>query len=143
MFNMRGWKSKEQREARRAEIEQHDRAHAAQLAALNAARPWRPLFCQNCDAKLKPAAVRCHYCGGEDLAMSQISCPFFTEVAVNGACPRCRGMSFRTPSSTGALAAGGWVVGGVAGAAVGAAIGAATPSDLIICVTCGERYRRG
>ena len=47
MFNMRGWKSKEQRVARRAEIEQHDRAHAAQLAALNAARPRRPLFCQN------------------------------------------------------------------------------------------------
>lgn len=138
------WKSKEQREAERMEIEQRDREHAARLAALSAPQPPKQaLFCQGCDAKLKPAAIRCHYCGSEDLALRQASWPVFSEVAVNGACPRCHGMSFRTPASTGVLAAGGWLVGGVAGAAVGAAIGAATPSDIILCVTCGARFRRG
>jgi len=136
-------KSREQREAERAEMDERDRDHAARLAALNAAQLRPPLFCQACDARLKPAAVRCHYCGSEDLAVSQVSCPFFSEVAVDGACPRCHGRSFRTPEPASVLATGGLLAGGLAGAAAGAAIGAAASSDLVLCVTCGARFRRG
>lgn len=50
-------------------LRRRDREHAAQFAALNAIQPRQPLYCQNCDARLKAAAVRCHYCGSEDLAV--------------------------------------------------------------------------
>jgi hypothetical protein len=91
-------------------MDQRDREHAARLAARNAAQLRPPLFCRACDARLRHAAVLCHYCGSEDLAVSQVSCPFFSEVAVNGACTRCHGTSFRTPGSAGVLAAGGLLV---------------------------------
>jgi Zn finger protein HypA/HybF involved in hydrogenase expression len=139
-------KTREQRAALQVQVEAQDREHAARLAALNAAQPSqsrRPLFCQDCDAKLKPAAVRCHYCGSDDLSVSQVSCPLFSQVAVDGRCPRCGGSSFTAPTATGVLAAGGYVLGGVAGAVVGAAIGAATPVTIVVCVTCWARYRRG
>jgi ribosomal protein L40E len=137
-------KTREQRAALQWQVEAQDREHAARLAALNAAQPRSsPLFCQNCDAKLKPAAVRCHYCGSEDLSISQVSCPLFSQVAVGGRCPRCGGSSFTAADATGVLAAGGYVLGGVAGAVVGAAIGAATADTIVVCVTCGARYRRG
>jgi Zn finger protein HypA/HybF involved in hydrogenase expression len=89
------------------------------------------------------AAVRCHYCGSEDLSVSQVSCPLFSQAAVDGHCPRCKGSSFTVPNATGVLAAGGYALGGVAGAVVGAAIGAATADTIVVCVTCGARYRRG
>jgi hypothetical protein len=38
------------------------------------------------------------------------------------------------------MAAAGFLVAGVAGAAAGAAAGS---SDLVLCVTCGKRFRRG
>ena len=63
-----GLASKDEREAERRPLRRRDHEPAAQFAALNAIRPGQPLYCQNCDAKLKPAAVRCHYCGSEDLA---------------------------------------------------------------------------
>ena len=136
-------KTKGERAVAQLRVDAQDREHAARLAALNTAQPPRPLFCQNCDAKLKPAAVRCHYCGSEDLSVSQVSCPLFSQVAVGGRCPRCQGSSFTASDATGVLAAGGYVLGGVAGAVVGAAIGAAAANTVIVCVTCGARYRRG
>jgi hypothetical protein len=144
MLGMRLRKTKEERAALQLQVEAQDRAHAARLAELNTPQPRsRPLFCQNCDAKLKAAALRCHYCGSEDLSVSQVSCPTFSQVAVDGHCPRCRGSSFTMPNSIGALAGGGYVLGGVAGAVLGAAVGAATADTVIVCVTCGARYRRG
>jgi hypothetical protein len=69
--------------------------------------------------------------------------PIFSEVAelANGeaTCPRCHGTSFKNPSPAD-LAAGGFIVAGVIGVGVGVA---ATPTDVVICVTCGMRFRRG
>lgn len=136
-------KTKEQREAEHAELDRLDREHSARLAALNeAARPIPPLFCQPCGAALEPIAVRCHYCGSEDLALSQPPIPLFSEAVINGACPRCHGMSFSKQTSTGRFATRGLVLGGPAGAVVGAAIGAAMPSDFVSCDACGATFRR-
>jgi hypothetical protein len=136
-------KTREQREAKRAELERKDREHAARLAAVSAEARRLPLFCQECEAKLKPTATACHYCGSRNLGPSQPSCPRFSEVAVDGACPKCHGTSFRAPGLTGAGAAAGFVVAGAVGAAVGAAAGAMSPGDITLCVTCGARFRRG
>jgi ribosomal protein L40E len=127
-------KTREQREAQRAEIDRQDREHATRLAAVSTqARP--PLFCQQCEAKLKPDATGCQYCGSHDLGTSQLSCPRFSEVAVGGACPRCHGTSFSAPDVTGTLAIGGFLASGAVGAAVGAMAGAMSTSDIILCVT--------
>jgi hypothetical protein len=77
------------------------------------------------------------------LGTSQLSCPRFSEVAVGGACPRCHGTSFSAPDVTGTLAIGGFLASGAVGAAVGAMAGAMSTSDIILCVTCGARFRRG
>jgi hypothetical protein len=66
--------------------------------------------------------------------------PPFSEVAVDGACPKCRGRQFGAESS-GAAAVGGFLVARVVGAAIASA--AASGSDRIECVTCGERFRKG
>jgi hypothetical protein len=44
---------------------------------------------------------------------------------------------------TGAMAASAFLVGGAAGAAVGAMAGAASSNEIVVCVTCGARFRRG
>ena len=136
-------KTREQREAEGAEIERQDREHAARLAAVNAQALRPALFCQQCEAKLKPNAIACHYCGSRNLETSQPSCPRFSEVAVDGTCPKCHGAAFRVPGVTGTMAAGGFLAGGVVGAAIGAMAGAMSPNDIVICVTCGARFRRG
>jgi ribosomal protein L40E len=127
----------------RAELERQDREHATRLAAVSAQARRPPLFCQACEAKLKPTATACHYCGSKDLGPSQPSCPRFGEAAVGGKCPHCRGASVTAPEMTGAMAAGGFLVGGAAGVVIGAMAGAASPSYIIICVTCGARFRQG
>lgn len=136
-------KSREQREARQAEIDRQDQEAAARLAEVSARTPRLPLYCQQCEAKLKPAATACHYCGSTDLGPSQPSCPRFSDVTVNGRCPRCDGSSFKAPGVTGTMTAAGFLAGGIVGAAVGALAGAASIGDSILCVTCGARYRRG
>ena len=136
-------KSREQREAGRAELERQDREHAERLAAVSAQARRPPLFCQKCEAKLKPTATTCHYCGSQDLGPSQPSCPRFSEAAVDDACPRCHGTSFTGSDLTGPMAVGGFLVGGAVGAAIGATAGAMSPGDIILCVTCGARFRRG
>jgi Zn finger protein HypA/HybF involved in hydrogenase expression len=135
------WKTREQREAEHAGLERRDREHAARLAAISAQATRPALFCQQCETKLKPDATACHYCGSRDLGTSQPSCPRFSEVAVDGACPRCHGTSFRVPDVTGTLATGGFLGGGSVGAAIGAMAGARSPDDIILCVTCGARFR--
>jgi len=135
-------KTREQREAQRAELERQDREHASRLAAYSATSVAKvALFCQQCEGKLKPTAIECHYCGSTDLGPSQPSCPRFSDVSVDGSCPRCHGKSFRTSDITGTATTVGFLAGGVLGAAVGAVAGAMSPNDVIICVTCGARFR--
>ena len=136
-------KTREQRAAQRAEMEQQDRDHAARLAAVSAQPARPPLFCQDCEAKLKPTATSCRYCGSQNLGTSNPSCPPFSEVAPDGACPRCRGGSFAAPGLTGPITAGAFLAGGGLGAVIGAAAGATTANYLVICVTCGARFTRG
>jgi ribosomal protein L40E len=136
-------RSKEQRQARQAELERRDREHSARLAAVSAQAARAPLFCQRCEAKLKPDATTCHYCGSADLGLDQPSLPRFSVAAVDGHCPRCRGTSFTAPGLAAPMAAGGFLLGGAAGAVIGAAAGAASSGDLILCVTCGKRFHRG
>ncbi len=93
-------KSREQRDAERAEVDRQDREHAARLAALNDVTRQGPIFCQSCRAKLRPDAVRCHYCGGTDLARNDPSAPLFSQAAVGGACGKCGGRAF-TRQATG------------------------------------------
>jgi hypothetical protein len=103
-----------------------------------------PLYCQSCDARLKPSASRCHYCGSRDLGPSRPSLPVFSDSAVIAdgvaTCPNCRGTKFKTPSGmvTGAVA--GFLLAGGIGAAIGAA---ATPEEIVLCETCGARFRKG
>lgn len=73
----------------------------------------------------------------------QPPCPRFTEVAADGRCPLCRGMSFTVPGLAAPMAAGGFLIGGAAGAVIGAAAGATSSDVIIVCVTCGKRFRRG
>ena len=136
-------RNKDQREARQAELERQDREHSARLAAVSAPAARPPLFCQLCEAKLKPTATACHYCGSQDLGPDQPSCPRFSEVAVDGRCPRCHGMSFTAPGLAAPMAAGGFLIGDAAGAVIGAAAGATSTDYLILCVTCGKRFWRG
>jgi ribosomal protein L40E len=136
-------KTREQREAERAEIERRDSEHAARLATISSQARRPALFCQQCEAKLRPDATACHYCGSRDLGTSQPSCPRFSEVAVDGACPKCHGTSFRAADVVGTMTAGGFLAGGTVGAAIGAMAGAMSPDDIILCVTCGARFRRG
>jgi ribosomal protein L40E len=136
-------RNKDQREARQAELDRQDQEHSARLAAVSAQAARPPLFCQRCGAKLKPTAAACRYCGCQDLGPDQPSCPRFTEVAVDGRCPRCRGMSFTVPGLAAPMAAGGFLIGGEAGAVIGAVAGAPSSDVIILCVTCGKRFRRG
>jgi ribosomal protein L40E len=136
-------RNKDQREARKAELNRQDREHSARLAAVSAQATRPPLFCQRCEAKLKPTATACHYCGSQDLGPAQPSCPRFSEVAGDGRCPRCRGMSFTVPGLAAPLASGGFLIGGTAGAVIDAAAGATSSDVIILCVTCGKRFRRG
>ena len=101
-------KTREQREAKRAEMDRLDReASARQVALTDAARSRPPLFCQACDAALAPSAVRCDHCGSDDLALTMPPCPLFSEAVPSGICPRCQGTSFHKPTSAGAFAASG------------------------------------
>jgi ribosomal protein L40E len=136
-------RNKHQREARKAELDRQDREHSARPATVSAQATRPPLFCQRCEAKLKPTATACHYCGSQDLGLDQPSCPRFSEVAGDGRCPRCRGMSFTVPGLAAPMSAGEFLIGGAAGAAIGAAAGAASSDVIIVCVTCGKRFRRG
>ena len=51
-------KTREQREAERAEIDRKDREHAVSLAAVSAEARRPALLCQQCEAKLKPRPRR-------------------------------------------------------------------------------------
>lgn len=137
------WKSREQREAERADLERQDREYSARLADLSANVPRVTLYCQDCEGKLRPTATACHYCGSHNLGPDQPSCPRFSVATIDGACPRCHGTSFRAPGMVGTMTAAGFLAGGAVGAAIGAAAGAASPNDVILCVTCGARFRRG
>jgi hypothetical protein len=64
--------------------------------------------------------------------------PLFSEAAVDGACPKCRGRQFRSHEGVSAL--GAFLVGGVVGAVVAAA---ANSNEGIECLTCGERFSKG
>jgi hypothetical protein len=137
-------KTREQREAKRAEMDRLDReASARQVALTDAARSRPPLFCQACDAALAPSAVRCDHCGSDDLALTMPPCPLFSEAVPDGICWRCQGTSFHKPTSAGAFAASGMRYLGPVGAAVGAAIGAVRPSVFVFCDDCGARFGRG
>lgn len=136
-------RNKQLREARQAELERKDREHSARLAAVSAQAIQPPRFCQRCEAKLKPTAAACHYCGSQDLGPDQPSCPRFSQVAPDGRCPRCHGMSFTAPGLTSPLVAGGFLIGDAAGAVIGAAAGVTSSDYIILCVTCGKRFRRG
>jgi len=107
------------------------------------AQSKRPaLYCQDCEAKLKPDATVC-YCGSRDLGTSQPSFPQFSEVAVDGACPKCHGTSFRPPKVDDTTIAGGFLAGGLLGAAIAAKARATPPDGIIVCVTCGAPFRLG
>lgn len=137
-------KSREQRDAERAEVDRQDREHAARLAALNDVARQVPMFCQGCRAKLRPNAIRCHYCGGTDLAHNDPSAPLFSEAAVGGACAKCGGHSFQSAGLGSSTAVGvGFLVAGAVGAAVGAAAASMGSDEYVLCITCGARYRRG
>jgi hypothetical protein len=136
-------KSREDRVAQQAELARQDREHADRLSALSNQTPRVPRYCQRCEAKLKPTATKCHYCSSEDLGLSQPSCPLFSVAAPEGKCSRCGGASFRSADVSGMLAAGGLIAGGAVGATIGALAGSMSPNDLLLCVTCGARYRRG
>lgn len=41
------------------------------------------------------------------------------------------------------MATAGYLIGDVAGAVIGAAAGATSSDYVILCVTCGKRFRRG
>jgi ribosomal protein L40E len=71
-------KRKERRAARQAEVDRRDREAAARLAAVSAQAARPPVWCQACEAKLKPAAARCHYCGSTDLGPNNPSLPRFS-----------------------------------------------------------------
>lgn len=71
------------------------------------------------------------------------SCPRFSEIAADGRCPRCRGTSFMVPGLAAPTATGEFLIGGAAGAVIGAAAGATSSDHIILCVTCGKRFRRG
>ena len=79
----------------------------------------------------------------QDLDPNQPSCPRFSEVAPDGRCPGCQGMSFTVPGLAAPMAAGGLLIGDAAGAVIGAAAGATSSDYIILCVTCGKRFRRG
>ena len=135
-------KSKEQRAAHPAQRERQDREHSARLAAVSA-QAGRPLHCQRCEAKLKPDATTCHYCGSTDLGPDRPSLPGFSTVAMDGRCARCQGTSFTVPGLAALMATAGFLVSDTAGAVIGAAVGAASSSYVILCVTCGSGFRRG
>ena len=113
------------------------------MAAVSAQATRPPLFCQRCEAKLKPAATACHYCGSQDLGPDQPSLPRFSVAAPDGRCPRCHGASFTAPGLAAPMTAGGFYVGGAAGAMISAAAEVSSSEDIILCVTCGKRFRRG
>ena len=136
-------RNKDQREARQTELERQDREHSARLATVSAEATRPPLFCQRCEAELKPTATACHCCGSQDLGPDHPPCPRFSEVAVDGRCPQCRGMSFTAPGLAAPMAAGGFLIGDAAGAVIGAAAGATSSDYIIQCVTCGKRFWRG
>jgi hypothetical protein len=52
-------------------------------------------------------------------------------------------MSFTVPGLAAPMAAGGFLIEGAAGAMIGAAVGVASSDHIILCVTCGKRFRRG
>lgn len=136
-------KNKEQCAARQAELERQDPEHSARLAAVSAQAARPPLYCQRCEAELKPDATTCHYCGSTDLRADRPSLPGFSTVAMDGRCPGCQGSSFTVPGLAAPMATAGFLVSDTAGAGIGAAVGAASSSYVIMCVTCGERFRRG
>lgn len=63
----------------------------------------------------------------------EASYPLFTESAVDGKCPRCKGGQFRRPASDG--------IGAVL--ALGPVLAAVQARNLIDCVTCGMRFGKG
>jgi hypothetical protein len=65
---MRAFRSKSERAARQAELEQHDREHAERFAAATAKARKGPMRCPRCRAWLPSTATRCDYCESVDLA---------------------------------------------------------------------------
>jgi len=136
-------KSTEQRAARRAELDRQDPEHPARLAPVSARAARPPLYCQQCEAELKPDAATCPSCGSTDLGPDRPSLPSFSMVAAGGRCPGCRGTSFTVPGLAAPMTTAGFLVSDTAGAVIGAAVGAASSSYVIVCVTCGERSHQG
>lgn len=136
---MKLFRSKEERAAREAEVDRRDHEHAARLAAATAETRKGPLRCQDCLAKLSSAATRCHYCGGENLARRDPSCPRFSEAVKDGKCPSCGGSQFTLPGGEAGSVIAGYAMAGLLGAAV-AGSGA---QRVVVCVTCGARFARG
>jgi ribosomal protein L40E len=135
-------KSKERRAAHRAELERQDPEHSAHLAAVSAQAARPPLYCQRCEAKLKADATTCRYCGSTDLRPDRPSPRGSSTVAMDGQCPSCQETSFTVPGLAAPMATAGFLVSDTAGAVIGAAVGAPSSSYVILCVTCGERFRR-
>ena len=136
-------KTRERRAAHRAELERQDPEHPARLAAVSAQAARPPLYCQRCEAKLMPDATTCHYCGSADLRPGRPSLPGLSTVAMDGRCPHCQESSFTVPGLAAPMATAAFLASDTAEAVIGAASGAASSSYVILCVTCGERFRRG
>ena len=135
---MRLFRSKEQRETRDAETNRRDREHAERLLAAVATTRQGPLRCQSCFGVLSSDATRCHYCGSEDLARRDPTCPPFSEAVKNGVCPKCGGSQFMLPGGGVGSAMAGYAIAGV----IGAAIGGSASQRIVTCVTCGARFQR-
>jgi hypothetical protein len=54
-----------------------------------------------------------------------------------------RAASFTAPGLGTPMAAAGFLVAGAVGAVIGAAAGSAKSGEVILCVTCGKRFRQG
>ena len=65
---MRVFRSKDERAARQADLEQRDREHAERFAAASAKARKSPMRCPSCRAWLPSTATRCDYCESVDLA---------------------------------------------------------------------------
>jgi hypothetical protein len=138
------------RERRDRERLEREANWAAEDAAVKAEIGYRPpvaepppLYCQSCEGRLKGSATRCHYCGSERLGPSRASLPLFSAAAVvsNGiaTCPKCKGTQFKTPGMGFGAVTGFMLAGGI-GAILGAA---ATPEEIVLCATCGARFKKG
>jgi hypothetical protein len=69
---MRVFRSKDERTARQAELDQRDREHAERFAAASAKARKGRMRCPSCRAWLPSTATRCDYCESVDLARGNL-----------------------------------------------------------------------